>query len=194
TRLTLSYLHESADDVPDYGIPYLGSQVVKVPRQNFYGFKSDYLKTDTDIATLTAEHDFSPDLTVKNQLRYAAYSQNFRFTEPLIATTVPVTTPLSAINVTRNVNSGINTQTMLWDQLDATFHFDTGSIKHVLAAGMEGGRETSKPEFDNSTGVPSVPLLAPNPSVPFTATSTFPRFKTNTGADSFAVYALDTIK
>ncbi|HXS05863.1 MAG TPA: TonB-dependent siderophore receptor [Rhizomicrobium sp.] len=194
TRLTVAYLHESADDVPDYGIPYLGSHVVKVPRQNFYGFKSDYLKTDTDIATLTAEHDFSEDVAIKNQLRYAAYSQNFRFTEPLIAATVPVTTPLSAINVTRNVNSGINTQTMLWDQMDATVHFDTGSIKHVLAAGIEGGRETSKPEFDNSTGVPSVPLLAPNPNVPFTATSTFPRFKTNTGADSFAVYALDTIK
>ena len=29
TRLTLAYLHESADDVPDYGIPYLGSQVVE---------------------------------------------------------------------------------------------------------------------------------------------------------------------
>ena len=42
--------------------------------------------------------------------------------------------------------------------------------------------------------MPSVPLLAPNPDVPFTATSTFPRFKTNTGANSFAAYAMDTIK
>ena len=194
TRLTLAYLHESSDDVPDYGIPYLGTQVTRVPRQSFYGFKSDYMKTGTDIVTLTAEHDFSETITLKNQLRYAGYSQNFRFTEPLIATSVPVTTPFSAINVTRNVNSGINTQSMIWDQLDATMGFDTGFIKHALAAGIEGGRETAKPEFDNSSGVPSVPLLAPNPDVPFTATSTFPRFKTNTGANSFAVYAMDTLK
>ena len=80
--------------MPDYGIPYLGSQVAAVPRQNFYGFKSDYLKTGTDIVTLTAEHDFMEGVTVSNKLRYAAYSQNFRFTEPLIATTVPATTPL----------------------------------------------------------------------------------------------------
>ena len=134
TRLTIAYLHESADDVPDYGIPYLGSQVVKVPRQNFYGFKSDYLKTGTDIVTLTAEHDFMEGVTLKNQLRYAAYSQNFRFTEPLIATTVPVTTPLNAVTVTRNVNSGINTQTMLWDQLDGTVAF-----RHRLHQAYPGG-------------------------------------------------------
>src|SRR5581483_3120251 len=82
TRLTLAYLHESADDVPDYGIPYLGSQVAAEPRQNFYGFKSDYLNTGTDIVTLTVEHDFMEGVNITNKLRYAAYSQNFRFTEP----------------------------------------------------------------------------------------------------------------
>ena len=194
TRLTLAYLHESANDIPDYGIPYLGTQVVAVPRQNFYGFKSDYLKTGTDIVTLTTEHDFMPGLTLTNKLRYAAYSQNFRFSEPLIAASVPMTTPLSAVTVTRNVNSGINTQSMLWDQLDGVAHFDTGSIKHTVAAGIEGGHEIAKPEFDNSSGVPSVPLLSPNPDVPFTATSTFPRFKTNTDANSFAAYVMDTVK
>jgi catecholate siderophore receptor len=194
TRLTLAYLHESANDIPDYGIPYLGTQVVAVPRQNFYGFKSDYLKTGTDIVTLTTEHDFMPGVTLTNKLRYAAYSQNFRFSEPLIAASVPVTTPLSAVTVTRNVNTGINTQSMLWDQLDGVAHFDTGSIKHTVAAGIEGGHEIAKPEFDNSSGVPSVPLLSPNPDVPFTATSTFPRFKTNTDANSFAAYVMDTVK
>lgn len=194
TRLTLAYLHESADDVPDYGIPYLGSQVAAVPRQNFYGFKSDYMKTGTDIVTLIAEHDVMPGLTVSNKLRYAAYSQNFRFTEPLIAASVPATTPLSQVTVTRNVNSGINTQSMLWDQLDGIARFDTGPLAHTVAAGIEGGHEIAKPEFDNSSGVPSVPLLAPNADVPFTAASTFARFKTNTDANSFGAYALDTIK
>jgi catecholate siderophore receptor len=194
TRLTFSYFHQLADDVPDYGLPYFGTQPANVPRQNFYGFTSDYLKTGTDIATMKVEHDFMDGITVRNQLRYAYYTENFRFTEPLIAATIPLTTPLSSVMVTRNVNSGVGTQTMLWDQADGTVHFDTGFVQHTLVAGIEGGRETAKPEFDNSTGVPSVPLLAPNPNVPFTATSTFPRFKTDTGADSFAAYALDTLK
>jgi catecholate siderophore receptor len=194
TRLTFSYFHQSADDVPDYGLPYFGTQPADVPRQNFYGFKSDYMKTGTDIATAKVEHDLNGAITLRNQLRYAYYTQNFRFTEPLIATTIPLTTPLSSVNVTRNVNSGLGQQTMLWDQADATVHFATGIVQHTVVAGIEGGRETAKPEFDNSSGVPTVPLLAPNPDVPFTATSTFPRFKTDSTGDSFAAYALDTLK
>ena len=194
TRLTVAYFHESADDVPDYGLPYFGSTPAGVPRQNFYGFKSDYMKTDTDIVTAKVEHDLMAGVTFRNQLRYAYYTENFRFTEPLISAAIPLTTPLSAVVVTRNVNSGAGVQTILWDQADATVHFNTGFIQHALVVGIEGGHETAKPEFDNSTGVPSVPLLNPNPDVPFTATSTFPRFKTNTAADSFAAYALDTLK
>jgi catecholate siderophore receptor len=194
TRLTLSYFHQSADDVPDYGLPYFGTTPAAVPRQNFYGFTSDYMKTGTDIATAKIEHDFLNGITFRNQLRYAYYTQNFRFSEPLIAATIPLTTPLSAVTVTRNVNTGNGTQTMLWDQADGTVHFDTGFAEHTLVAGIEGGRETAKPEFYNSSGVPTVSLLSPNPDVPFTATSTFPRYKTDTTADSFAAYALDTVK
>ena len=194
TRLTLSYFHQSADDVPDYGLPYFGSTPAQVPRQNFYGFKSDYMKTGTDIVTAKVEHDLMDGVTLRNQLRYAYYTEDFRFTEPLISASIPLTTPLSSVLVTRNVNSGTGIQTMLWDQADATVHFDTGFVQHALVVGIEGGHETAKPEFDNSTGVPSVPLLNPDPNVPFTATSTFPRFKTNTAADSFAGYALDTLK
>jgi catecholate siderophore receptor len=193
TRLTLSYFHQSADDIPDYGLPYFGSTPADVPRQNFYGFTSDYMKTGADIATAKLENDLVDGFTLRNQLRYAYYTEDFRFTEPLISASIPLTTPLSSVLVTRNTNTGNGIQTMLWDQADATVRFDTGFVHHALVVGIEGGHETAKPEFDNSTGVPSVPLMNPNPDVPFTATSTFPRFKTNTAADSFAGYALDTL-
>ena len=194
TRLTVTYFHMSADDVPDYGLPYFGSTPAAVPRQNFYGFTTDYMKTGTDIATVKLEHDFMDGMIVRNQLRYAYYTENFRFTEPLIATSVPLTTPLSSVVVTRNVNSGNGIQTMLWDQADATVHFDTAFLQHALVGGIEGGQETAKPEFDNNAGVPPVPLLMPNPNVPFMATSTYPRFKTDTVANSLAAYAIDTLK
>ncbi len=37
TRLFVNYLHEGENDLPDYGIPYFGAGVPKVPRQTYYG-------------------------------------------------------------------------------------------------------------------------------------------------------------
>ena len=192
TRFMLSLFHQSADDIPDYGIPYFASAPAPVPRQTFYGFDSDFLKTDTDIATAKAEHDISPAMSLRNQVRYGHYTRDFRLTEPLVS--APVTTPLDQVMVTRNVDSGTGLETLLWDQFEGTLAFETGGLRHTLVAGLEGGRESARDEFDNSSGVPSAPLLSPNPHVPFNAASTFPRFKTDTVAWSVGAYALDTVK
>jgi catecholate siderophore receptor len=192
TRLTAAYFHQSANDVPDYGLPWFGSAPAPVPRQSFYGFTSDFLKTGTDIATFKAEHDYSARLTVHNQLRYAYYTRDFRITEPIVL--APLGTPLASIAVSRNIWSGNSIETMIWDQADVTVHFDTGAIQHSVVAGIEGGRETSKPEFDNSSGVPTVPLLDPDPHLPFIAAATFPRFTADTTGTSFGAYAIDTVK
>jgi len=194
TRLTAAYFHQTNDDIPDYGLPYFGTQVADVPRSNFYGFKSDYMRTTGDVATLKFDHDFSERITLTNLLRDASYTRDLRFSEPLIAASVPLTTPLSAVNVTRNVNTGDGRETMLWDQLTATFRFATGTVHHVLAAGIEGGRESSAPDFFNSSGVPTTSLLRPNEQAQFTASSTYPRFQTRLVAHSVAPYAIDTIK
>src|SRR5262245_32868721 len=137
TRVTGAYFHQSANDVPDYGLPWYGSDPAPVPRQNFYGFTSDYLKTTVDIGTIKVEHDVSSGVMLRDQLRYGYYTRDFRITEPLIA--APLGTPLDAIDVTRNVFTGNSVEKMLWNQADATLHFDTGPIAHALVAGIEGG-------------------------------------------------------
>ncbi len=192
TRLTIAYFHQYNDDIPDYGLPYFGSTPAPVPRNNFYGFKSDYMRTRTDVATLKLEHDFSENFTLENQARYASYARNFRFTEPLIATTVPLSTPLPAVNVTRNVNTGNSVDSMLWDQLFGTLRWELGGIQNTSVIGIEGGHERATPEFDNSSGVPTTPLLTPNEDQPFTATNTFPRYKTHLTANSVAPFVIDT--
>jgi catecholate siderophore receptor len=192
TRLTFSYFDQTANDIPDYGLPWFGTKVADVPRQTFYGFDSDFLKTGTDIGTFTVEHDFNPAVTVRNTARYAYYTRNFRLSEPIISS--PVGTPLSSVPVSLNIWSGKSTETMAWDQAEAVSHFDTGVLRHTLVTGLEGGYETSKPEFDNSSGVPTVPALNPDPHRTFNAASTFPRLIANTDGTSFAAYALDTVK
>jgi catecholate siderophore receptor len=191
TRVTGAYFHQSANDVPDYGLPWYGSEVADVPRQNFYGFTSDYMKTTVDIGTAKFEHDFNTSVMLRNQLRYGYYTRDFRFTEPIV--NAPPGTPLENINVIRNIFSGDSVETMWWNQTDATLHFNTGRIGHALIVGIEGGEETSSPIFFNSAGVPTTPLLTPNPDDPFTATSTFPRFDSHTTGTSFAAYIIDTL-
>lgn len=192
TRLIFSYFNQTANDVPDYGVPWFGTAPAPVPRQNFYGLTSDYLDTSTNIATLRIEHDVSPALTLSNTARYAYYTRNYRITEPII--NAPLGTPLFQIMVNSDVWSGNSVETMAWDQAQAEAKFQTGPISHTLVAGFEGGRESSSPEFDNSSGVPTVPLLDPDPHRLFEATATFPRSIGNTTAWSFAPYMLDTIK
>ena len=102
TRLTLSYFHQNADDIPDYGIPWLFNGPAPVNRRNYYGLENgNYLRTYDDIGTAKIEHDFNSKITVRNQLRYANYARNVLITEPRINNAI-LTTPLSALTVTRN--------------------------------------------------------------------------------------------
>jgi catecholate siderophore receptor len=194
TRLTLAYFHQYNDDVPDYGIPYFGTLPAAVSRNNYYGFRDDYMRTRTDVATIKLEHDFSDSFTIQNTARYASYARNFRFTEPLIATTVPLTTPLSAVNVTRNDNTGQSVDTLLWDQLFATVRWQLAGIENTSVIGVEGGHERATPQFYNSAGVPATPLLTPDENQLFTATRTYPRYTTHLTANSVAPFGLDTVK
>jgi catecholate siderophore receptor len=194
TRLTLAYFRLHDDDIPDYGIPYFGSRPAQVPRENYYGFRDDYMKSTTDVVTFKVEHDVADWMTIENQSRYARYARDFRFTEPLIAATVALTTPLSAVNVTRNDNTGDSVDSMLWDQLFVTMRWSAGIFQNISVVGIEGGHERATPDFFNSSGVPASPLLNPNENLDFTATATYPRFKTHLTANTVAPFALDTVK
>jgi len=194
TRLTVAYFHQYNDDTPDYGLPYFGPLPAAVPRNNFYGFRSDYIRTRTDVATLKLEHDFSDNFTVQNQARYASYARTLRFTEPLLAASIPLTTALSAVNVTRNVNTGNSVDSTLWDQLFATIRWQLAGIENISVVGVEGGHERATPQFYNSSGVPTTGLLTPNENQPFTATSTYPRYTTHLTANSVAPFILHTVK
>jgi catecholate siderophore receptor len=194
TRLTLSYLHEQADDTPDYGIPWLFNGPAPIDRSNYYGFEhGNYLRTNVDILTAKAEHDFSPSIQLRNQARYGHYRRAVDITEAKVPTTVTEETPLEDINVTRNQIAVNSLETFLDDQLDATFDFNTGFLKHSLVAGVEGGRETSSPTRYAWTGVPGTSLLEPDESQPFSGTAAV---SSDVHAISISVgaYAVDTVR
>ncbi|HEX3367336.1 TonB-dependent siderophore receptor [Phenylobacterium sp.] len=194
TRLTLSYLYQWEDDIPDYGLPYFRGAPAPVARNNFYGFDSDYLRTRANVATARFEHDFSPDITFRDQLRYADYGRHWRDTEPQVITTgVTSATPLSAIQVNRALQGGTSRETFLQNQMDVLATFRTGAIEHHLAAGWEVGPESSKPTYDNGLNIPATSLLTPTEGQPFSGID-LPRVKVSTTADTVGVYLIDTLK
>lgn len=193
-RLVLSYFHQAEDDIPDYGLPYFRGAPAPVARNNFYGFDSDYLRTQVDVGTARFEHDFSSSITLRDQIRYASDARQWRDMEPQVITTgVTPSTPLSAIQVNRALQGGHSVETFLQNQMDLLATFRTGGIEHNLAAGWEIGPETSRPTYDNGLNIPSTSLLAPNENQPFSGTE-FARARVSTTAFTVGAYVIDTVK
>jgi catecholate siderophore receptor len=194
TRITLSYMHEQADDTPDYGIPWLFNGPAPVDRHNYYGFKhGNFLRTDVDIATAKVEHDVNNNIRLRNQVRYGHYRRNAQITEAKIAGTPTLDTPLDDISITRNQIAVSSLETFLDDQLDASFLFNTGAIRHSLVAGVEGSRETSSPTRFAWSNVPGTSLLDPDEHQPFSGTPAVSS-DVNALSISFGAYVVDTMK
>jgi catecholate siderophore receptor len=191
TRWTLSYFHQDADDIPDYGVPWLFNQPAPVNRSNFYGFASDYLRTYDDIVTARVEHDVNSKITIRDQVRFANYVRDARITEPQVLTPT-LTTPLDQLMVNRHEIAVNSVESYLDDQLDLTAHFKTGSIQHTLVTGIEGSRETSDPTRPTITGDPTTSLLNPVDTQLYSGVAPITS-QVKTTAWSVAAYVLDTM-
>lgn len=195
TRLVLGYFHLSADDTPDYGIPWLFDGPAPVERRNYYGFReTNFLRTSADVGTARFEHEFNDGVSLRNQLRYAHYSRKVQVTEARVPATVTPFTPLGSVAVTRNQIAADSVETFLQNQTDATFRFRTGKgVSHTLVAGVEVGRETSDPTRFAFTGVPGTSLLDPDINQPYAGRATVSS-RVETAATAFGAYVLDTVK
>ncbi len=197
--LTLSYLHQHENNVPDGGIPFLDGAPAPVPRSNDYGLVSDVNTTLDDIATARYRHDFSDTLSIADTLRYAHYQFDYQSATPNFGDTVPTaSTPLADILVARDEPGSSGVQTNLTEQLDLTARFSTGPMSHALVTGVEVARQTSdidrysNPFDTNSAWVPQTPLLDPNPVAPLPGILPV-TVRQNTVARSDSFYVTDTI-
>ena len=198
TRLKLDYFHQQSYDTPDYGIPWLNGSPAPVSRSNFYGFADhDFFRTNVDIGTVRAEHDFNDNFSVDDQLRYASYTRDLNVTEPLINSygpsqdIVPPNIPLSGIMVNRHVIALSSRETTLDNDTDVTARFDTGPIKHTVVAGIEVSRFTSDPTRYNIAQTPTS-LLFPDSGDSFNLAEPISSISGNI-ANDYGAYITDTI-
>ncbi len=191
TRLTLSYLKQRGDSVPDYGLPWVGSEAAKVDRRNFYGFTDDYLDTDASISTLRLEHRVTGNVGLEVLVRYADYGRQVRLTEPQLVGSVGANDPLDGVMVDRFMFRSESTERMLQSQINVVASFETGNVQHSFVSGIEVGEESSSPMlYFGSGGLTSIT----DPVGGSFAGSVVRRLEVDTRADTVAAYALNTMK
>jgi len=182
TRLNINYLHQEENNTPDYGIPFYAGKPADTDRTNFYGFKNDFFKSNADISTIKFEHDFSKDLTLRSQSRYARYERDTQISNPSTS---------DGFSVSRSMIIRKSLDTYLGNQTDLTNKFSTLGINHTLVTGISVESESSNP--NNFTGSGGSTTLS-NPAVAyFTANPTF-NGTTRTKVETSGLYALDSIK
>src|SRR3546814_14793115 len=71
TKLTLQYLHQEDDNIPQYGVPYYDGLILGVHRSDYFGYRNvDRQAITVDQATAIVEHDFSDSWSIRNLARW----------------------------------------------------------------------------------------------------------------------------
>ncbi|MGN6514542.1 MAG: TonB-dependent receptor [Rhizomicrobium sp.] len=87
TAFSLKYLHQTENNVPDYGIPFAFGKPAPVPRDTFYGLPSDdHFGANVDVVTGRVDHKINEWLSVSDTARYGRYSFDSRQTAAIYGT------------------------------------------------------------------------------------------------------------
>lgn len=219
TRLTLSYYHLDADNMPDYGVPLYAktteprtaSGVLAVDRSSFYGLTArDYQTTRADIATLMTERDLTDAITIRNVFRYSKTLNDYILTNPGDGGAAQFVDGQWWMK--RGTKSRWNPTTTVANVTDVYGKFQTGVVEHSFDVGLELAREKNKNAsyviyttsgascptgFTNTVtnaGVDDCTLVySPNPSDPWTGIVTRAPASI-TVSKTVGVYAFDTLK
>jgi catecholate siderophore receptor len=206
--VTLSYYYLKENNLPDYGVPYLGGLPLAVPVNTYYGLaNADYERNSAGIFTAFYTHKFSSDTNLKTVLRKADYKRDLWVTAPRLPTGTTALTTATLINRGRPARGGQESPLIL--QSDVNSSFNTWSIKHEIVAGVELARETSE-RWSNGNGTvnpptnvgspsliqaPAANALAPNPN-PTLPAGYFGQFRhspNNYIGKTTGIYAQDTV-
>lgn len=193
TKLTLSYLHEKHDNVPDYGLPNLNQVTPPVDYSNWYGVKGlNKEDQQRDMFTALLEHEVNESISLRNQFRYSASSRFNIVSIPRFPAGTTRFTPTTMVSRGQSGRDSENTQII--NQTDATFKFKTGLLEHTAIVGVELSREEYKQRTVVANGtIPATSLWDPNPNFNHRGWS-----YSGAGAEAVgrtvALYGFDTVK
>jgi catecholate siderophore receptor len=217
TQVTVSYFHQSEDNLIDYGIPFLlTGEELPIDRSNYYGVANiDTEEQDIDIATVRVVHAFSETLRLTNQTRYgmvdryAIWStpQNRGATGPEDAPCYPCTFENAALAIREGrydealfqtagpQSIGRDAEQILFaNQTNLNVDFDTGSVEHDFVTGLEISRDEYQRDSINVGGLQRlVNLHDPDPIFSGPVTYTRTRNAADNTIDNVGLYVFDTL-
>lgn len=171
TSLTLEYLHQEQDDIPDYGIPFAFGKPLPVPRNTYYGLPSDdRTRARVDVGTAIFKTQFTEHLWLTDTARAGNYFFDSRITAPHYGASPPAPgTPLDTVVTFRDRPSAQGTVSTLMNDANLHFRFSTGPVQQHLVFGIELDREEADlTRFANQLNqIPGTPILDPDPFEPF---------------------------
>ncbi len=197
TRLTLSYLHQADDNLPDYGVPALnGKKLDGVSRSAYFGWRNlDQDKIQSDAITARLEHDFSSKLKIENLTRYSRLDRN---TVVSASHANQRGLPPGHYKPAGPQAYGRDSVTDMWiNQTNLTSKFDTFGLGHILVTGVELSRETydrTTYSYNINSRFPANGYSLANPPGRWDGpTDKRTSGKTLTSLETRALYAMDTI-
>lgn len=198
TSLTLSYLHLSENNIPDYGIPWVPvtnvplaqfrNQPAPVDFSNYYGLTGrDYEKIQSDLLTAEFKHTLSDSTNVRFLSRYGRTYRDSIITAPRFnsaATTV----------ILRELKSRDQENSIFSNQAETNSKFNTWGAGHTLLAGLQLDIENGKNYDRAGPAAPLADLLHPDSATPYVGTITRTGAVNKVSATSLAGYVFDTVK
>lgn len=171
TRATLSYFHQTDDNLPDYGVPAVNGKILPgVDRESYFGWRNlDNEKIKSDAVTLKLEHELSDTTRIENQTRYSQIDRDTTVSASHVSTlrrkVDPATGKYAVDDKGKAIYDGYlpdgryqpagpqayrrDAQTeLLINQLGLSTEFDTAGFEHDMLLGGEISRET----YDLSSG------------------------------------------
>lgn len=215
TRLTLGYLHQHDENVPEYGLPYFaayGGLLPGVSRESYFGYRNmDRQEIDVDALTGVFEHDFNDNVSLRSLARYQKVDQ-YTLVNPTqgswcldsginpangAACADPGTyLPSGPRGTTRDTSNGLAVF-----QTDLTARFATGTVEHALVAGVSFTHESYDLDSGNTqrhadgTAPVYPPMDIHAPDNTYAGPVNYVRSgKTSGTLDNQAVYVFDTLK
>ncbi|HKO78673.1 MAG TPA: TonB-dependent siderophore receptor [Flavobacterium sp.] len=130
TQITVQGDFLSDDWTPDFGTGIIGTEIVDVPRSNFYGALWSNGKTNSASASALLNHDFNKNWKLNFNSSFQSYDRESKSTAQL-------STVKPNGDWTRPLVQNKNLEQILGDQLSLQGNFNTGSIKHQLFTGVD---------------------------------------------------------
>lgn len=199
TLLTANYYYYQENNKPDYGIPTVTfpGQIGGPPNvdpSNYYGIvQQDFEKVNLHRGTVTFDHKFNENIALHNIIRYQHSDRTAQVTPGGILQPIVAGQPLSSIVVTRNRAGRDESESILANQSEALFQFNTWMLKHKLVGGVDVAHQTYDRTTITLTPGPNTSLTDPNNFPPgiFTAVDGA-RFESK--STSVGAYAVDDIQ